>query len=95
MFKIPAINRRDFLQSLGCSFGSLALVGIGGLPADSVAANDLRARKIDPLQPFAPRPPDFAPLAKSVIFLFMVGGPNALAGTCTSVRDEVGRGSDR
>src|SRR2546425_649109 len=31
---------------------------------------------IDPLNPFAPRRPHFAPRAKSVIFLFMVGGPS-------------------
>ena len=32
--------------------------------------------RIDPLNPFSPRTPDFAPRAKSVIFLFMVGGPS-------------------
>src|SRR6185436_12639184 len=31
---------------------------------------------IDPLNPFLPRRPHFAPRAKSVIFLFMVGGPS-------------------
>jgi len=29
-----------------------------------------------PLQPLAPRPPHFTPRARSVIFLFMVGGPS-------------------
>ena len=31
---------------------------------------------LDPLNPFAPRPPHFAPRARSVIFLYMVGGPS-------------------
>src|SRR5688572_26876510 len=34
------------------------------------------APHIDPLNPFLPRRPHFAPRAKSVIFLFMVGGPS-------------------
>src|SRR6478735_1722181 len=34
------------------------------------------AVQIDPINPFAPRPPSFAPKAKSVIFLFQVGGPS-------------------
>jgi hypothetical protein len=32
--------------------------------------------EIDPLNPLAPKPPHFAPKAKSVIFLFMEGGPS-------------------
>ena len=35
-----------------------------------------QAAGIDPLRPFAPRMPHFTPRAKSVIFLFMVGGPS-------------------
>src|SRR5687767_7050084 len=31
---------------------------------------------INPLNPFAARAPHFAPKARSVIFLFMVGGPS-------------------
>jgi hypothetical protein len=33
---------------------------------------------IDPLQPYAARKPHFTPRAKSVIFLFMVGGPSQI-----------------
>jgi len=33
---------------------------------------------IDPLKPFAPRAPHFAPRAKSVIFIFLVGGPSQI-----------------
>lgn len=32
----------------------------------------------DPTQPHLPRPPAFAPKAKSVIFLYMVGGPGSM-----------------
>lgn len=35
-----------------------------------------KAPAIDPLNPYAPRKPHFEPKAKSVIFLFMVGGPS-------------------
>ena len=69
MSGLPAVGRRQFLQSLGGGCGSLALTAM---------ANEHRAarRDLDPLQPFAPRPTDFAPSANSVIFLFMVGGPS-------------------
>ena len=33
---------------------------------------------IDPLHPLAPRAPQFAPRAKSVIFLYLVGGPSQI-----------------
>ncbi len=33
---------------------------------------------IDPVNPFLPRTPHFAPRAKSVIFLYMVGGPSQI-----------------
>ena len=41
-----------------------------------LAAPSGRPLVIGPLTPFAPRPPHFTPRAKSVIFLFMVGGPS-------------------
>jgi len=67
-------SRRRFLSQLGAGFGTLAL--------EALVRQDLRAGApsqrllIDPLQPLAPRAPHFAPRAKSVIFLFMVGGPS-------------------
>jgi hypothetical protein len=66
-------SRRHFLERMGAGFGALAFGALSQL--------DARAAKvpaIDPLRPFAPRPPDFAPRAKSVIFLFMVGGPSSV-----------------
>jgi hypothetical protein len=40
------------------------------------AASPNGRRATNPLQPLAPRTPHFTPRAKSVIFLFMVGGPS-------------------
>lgn len=62
------INRRDVLASFGAGFGTLALRGLMGL--DAVAAESRRDN------PLAARPPHYAPKAKSVIFLFMYGGPS-------------------
>lgn len=67
-------SRRDFLARTGASFGALALGAITRF--DARGAEALRAPVIDPLNPYAARKPHFAPKAKSVIFLFMVGGPS-------------------
>src|SRR5262245_7203077 len=72
---VPApcnLCRRDFLAASGAGFGALAFGAMSLLEARRAAA----APKIDPLRPFAPRVADFKPRAKSVIFLFMVGGPS-------------------
>ncbi|MBN8249145.1 MAG: DUF1501 domain-containing protein [Verrucomicrobia bacterium] len=60
--------RREFLGRLGAGFGSVAL--------SALAAWEARAETRDPLNPFAPRPPERPARARSVIFLFMVGGPS-------------------
>src|SRR5260221_5882626 len=70
MFHIPAAHtRRDFLFRAGNGFGSLALSLLlardDRLQAAPAAAN-----------PLAPRAPHFDCKAKSVIFMFMVGGPS-------------------
>src|SRR4051812_21052938 len=71
MFLGPAfgLSRRQFLARTGAGFGAFALEAL-------LRAESGRARLINPLNPYAPRQPDFAPKAKSVIFLFMVGGPS-------------------
>jgi hypothetical protein len=69
------LDRRSFLRQAGCGFGALALaalwsqgeLGSAALAAES-AAND----------PLAPRPPHFGAKAKSVIFLYMDGGPSQI-----------------
>ena len=63
----PGYSRRDFLTRVTGGFGVLAL---GALARGVVS--------IDPIQPFLPRLPHFAPKAKSVIFLYMVGGPSSV-----------------
>ncbi|MEX0612306.1 MAG: DUF1501 domain-containing protein, partial [Pirellulales bacterium] len=67
-------SRRGFLHQLGAGFGTLALEAL--LREELRAAGVRTQPVIDPLQPFAPRAPHFPPRAKSVIFLFLVGGPS-------------------
>jgi hypothetical protein len=73
-------TRRGFLGQLGAGFGTLAFEALlreEARAAKPPATADLRqAVGIDPVRPFAPRTPHFTPRAKSVIFLFMVGGPS-------------------
>lgn len=70
------LSRRATLSQMGAGFGTLAFNAIA---ANVAGADALRKRQpIDPLNPFAPRRSDFAPRAKSVIFLFMVGGPSQI-----------------
>ncbi len=66
-----ATNRREFLLQAGSGCGALALQWL--LTHDGVAGPD---RKL--VNPVAAKPPHFAAKAKSVIFLFMVGGPSHL-----------------
>src|SRR5262245_46578939 len=66
-------SRREFLLKAGGGFGALALahlLGRDGLLAAGPAT--------DPARPLTPRPPQLAPRAKAVIFLFMEGGPSHL-----------------
>src|SRR5215467_1660306 len=63
-------NRRDFLTDCFCGMGSLAF-------ASMIAEDHARAALFNPLAPKPPMEPDHAK-AKSVIFLFMAGGPSHL-----------------
>ena len=69
----PSSSRRRFLHQMGAGFGAVALRALWRLEAQAAGKP---AVDLDPLNPFAARPPHFAPRAKSVIFLFMVGGPS-------------------
>lgn len=69
-------TRREALWQTGAGFGALPLIsmlsGDGFFNGSAAAAEeDLAA-----LNPLTPKPPHFAPKAKSVIFLFMYGGPS-------------------
>lgn len=75
MFVSPSpFSRRHFLNRIGTGFGAVALSALQQW--ESRAAEAKGKPVIDPLRPFAPRAPHFAPRARSVIFLFMVGGPS-------------------
>ena len=66
-------TRREFLWEAGGGFAGLALSWL--MSRDGVlAAQPAPGQR--PTNPLAPRPPHFAPKAKSVIFLFMYGGPS-------------------
>jgi hypothetical protein len=68
-------TRREFLWETGAGFTGVALAGMldaGFLASQTVAADGV-TKFINPL---APKDPHFAPKAKSVIFLFMYGGPS-------------------
>src|SRR5690554_819513 len=60
-------TRRDFFLQAGHGFGALAFAALLGSEARTAPAT---------AAPFAPKRPQFAPKAKSVIFLFMEGGPS-------------------
>jgi hypothetical protein len=61
-----AVTRRDVLRGAAHGFGALALQHL--LVRDGYAK--------ERINPLAAKPPHFAPKAKSVIFLFMVGAPS-------------------
>lgn len=68
-------TRRDFLGRAGGGFGALALAHL--LQGSALAASiEEEGRSV--AQPLLPRRPHFPATAKSVIFLFMEGGPSHL-----------------
>jgi hypothetical protein len=64
----PLHSRRDFLQYGGAGFGALALSHLLALDAQGAASAAS--------SPLAPKKTHHRPRAKSVIFLFMEGGPS-------------------
>jgi len=72
-------TRRDFLLRAGAGFGALALTELlqaSSSPALAGAVSQSTRPRPGPVSPLAPKPPHFAARAKSVIFLFMEGGPS-------------------
>ncbi|MGL6076376.1 MAG: DUF1501 domain-containing protein [Fimbriiglobus sp.] len=65
-----AANRRDFLYRAGG--------GLGGLALASLLASEVRAEAPAGRNPLGVKKPHHTPLAKSVIFLFMTGGPSQM-----------------
>ena len=73
---IPQANsRRDFLFRAGNGFGALALSYL--MEREALAKDKAQPGK-KLVNPLAPKKPHFAPKAKAVIFLFMVGGPSQM-----------------
>ena len=69
---VPARSRREFLRCAGGGFGALAasyLLGLDGILSRAQAG-------VPPTKSMLPRPPHFPARAKSVIWLFMEGGPS-------------------
>lgn len=66
----PTRNRREFLTDAFCGMGSLAFGAM-------LSAQQARAGYVNPLAAKPPHNPKHAP-AKSVIFLFMAGGPSQM-----------------
>src|SRR5271167_4418581 len=66
-------TRREFLWEAGAKFTGLALAGLLG--QSGFFQNELFA-KSSAGNPLAPKPPMMPAKAKSVIFLFMYGGPS-------------------
>src|SRR3954470_816373 len=64
----PTRTRREFVRDAFCGFGGLALAAM-------LQQEQARAGSVNPL---APRPPHLPAKARSVIFLFMAGGPSHL-----------------
>lgn len=68
-------TRREFLWEAGGGFTSVALAGL--LDGRFLSSQSVAADGVTPLvNPLAPKDPHFPPKAKSVIFLFMYGGPS-------------------
>src|SRR5438105_15300770 len=69
-----AQSRRDFLFHAGGGLGAIALSWL--LARDGYAGPD--ANSLRSANPLAARPPHFPARARSIIFMFMVGGPSAI-----------------
>lgn len=65
------INRRELLFQAGAGFGGIALNALMAQQAQSAAIPDRKS-----LSPLASKQTHFPATAKSVIFLFMEGGPS-------------------
>ena len=63
---IGGFSRREFLSRAGCGFGGVALA----------ALSSEQEAKADHANPLAPKPSHFPAKARSVIFLYMDGGPS-------------------
>ncbi len=83
---LRAVTRRHFFRQAGFGVGSAALTtllnryafagNLSGATASAGASSSNGAAAAAAANPLAPKPPMFAPKAKSVIYLFMAGAPS-------------------
>lgn len=71
-----SVSRREFLTRAGLGVGSLALTFLLAQEAEAAQKQNGGGKKA--FNPMAPKPPMFPGKAKSVIFLFMYGGPSQM-----------------
>ena len=72
-------TRRELLWQMGGGFLGVALAGLldgDGFFGSKASAAEVSRNRILGANPYAPQPAQFAAKAKSVIFLFMYGGPS-------------------
>src|SRR6202046_2921459 len=70
--KRMARSRRDFLRNAGSGMGAFALASM--LDKDGLLPKASAATTVP--DPLAPKKPHFKPTAKSVIWVFLEGGPS-------------------
>lgn len=73
---LKQITRRHFFRQTGFGLGALALSSL--LDQNIFAQSEQKSSASGSTSPMEPKPPHFAPRAKSVIYLFMAGGPSQL-----------------
>jgi len=71
-----AVTRRELFQRAGCGIGGIALASL--LARDGFGAAPVSRDEAKPSSSLAPRKPHFAPRAKNVIAMHMVGAPSQL-----------------
>ncbi|HEV2947005.1 MAG TPA: DUF1501 domain-containing protein [Gemmataceae bacterium] len=72
------VSRRGFLAKSAFGFGALALAHLEAAADSSRARFTQRTPNGESADPLTPKPPHFPATARSVIFLFMTGGPSHL-----------------
>ena len=73
----PSLSRRDMLSRCANGFGALAAAALLHDPAFGAILSESKPDGIVPgANPLSPRPSQFPAKARSVIFLFMDGGPS-------------------
>src|SRR5262245_48416065 len=72
--RLRAVTRRHFFRQTGFGIGALALSSL--LDQNLFAQSEQKRPAVNSTGLMEPKPPHFAPKAKSVIYLFMAGGPS-------------------